>query len=499
MTRRPDSRLIVKLLLASAGALVLAAGAARAADMPAKAPILKAPPPPTWTGFYAGINAGYSFGNDPYRFPADGFPDGGTSLTAPNGAVLGGQLGYNWQIGNVVLGLEGDAQWTDQKATGCAGPLCLVNQVPESDARLVEHRLRWFATLRGRLGWAHDGWLFYVTGGPAWGNVRETDSAVLDFLPGTEVHDATLFGYAAGLGAEIRLSTHWTTKLEYIHLDLGGMTNRSHLFGADPVLGFNFDILATTTSRVTDDIVRIGLNYQLTPAAPAAGGPWAQAYAGAAPPAAFNWTGLYLGVNAGYGVGRNAVTQLEDFHNGQFLASYAPSTVGPKGGLFGGQAGYNWQMNHVVLGLEGDAQWSGMDDTKCGFSCQAGSADTVSQKLAWFATARARLGWAIPSWMVYATAGGAWGGIDETDVMFPATIAPASVSASFSQTRGGWVAGGGIELRLWERWTGKLEYLHLDLGSTTNVMAGTPIDTLTTTSRIRSDIVRLGLNYKLWN
>jgi outer membrane immunogenic protein len=100
----------------------------------------------------------------------------------------------------------------------------------------------------------------------------------------------------------------------------------------------------------------------------------------------------------------------------------------------------------------------------------------------------------MPSWMLYATAGAAWGGIDETDTM---GLTPGTVSAtSFNHTQGGWTAGGGIELRLWERWTGKLEYLHLDLGSTTNV-APAVAETLTTTSQVRSDIVRLGLNYKL--
>jgi outer membrane immunogenic protein len=97
----------------------------------------------------------------------------------------------------------------------------------------------------------------------------------------------------------------------------------------------------------------------------------------------------------------------------------------------------------------------------------------------------------MPSWMLYATAGAAWGGIDETD-----TTGPGSAT-SFSHTQGGWTAGGGIELRLWERWTGKLEYLHLDLGTTTNVAPAAAPETLTTTSQIRSDVVRLGLNYKL--
>jgi outer membrane immunogenic protein len=486
---------MIRFLLASVAALVLFVGGAHAADIPVKAPILKAPPlPPAWTGFYAGVNAGYSFGNDSYRFPAVGFPDTGSSLTEPNGAVLGGQAGYKWQLGNVVLGVEGDAQWTNQDATNCAGPICVVNQVPETDARLVEHRLKWFATVRGRVGWALEGWLFYVTGGGAWAGVREIDSVVIDFIPGSVVHDATMFGYAAGLGTEVRVAPQVTAKFEYLHLDFGGLTNFSHNTGAAGNVGF--DTMTMTTSRVTDNIVRIGINYQFTPGAPAAGGPWAQAYASAAPvPApAFNWTGVYAGLNGGYGLGHNQFTQFDNFQFGT-LASYAPSTIGPKGALFGGQAGYNRQMGNVVLGFETDGQWADMTDTVCDSNCEP-----LSQRLKWFATARGRLGWAMPSWMLYATAGGAWGGIEETDTQFIFGTGGLAPPATFSHTRGGWTAGGGIEFRLWERLTGKLEYLHLDLGSTTNVAAaGTPTETLATTSQIRSDIVRVGLNYQLWH
>jgi outer membrane immunogenic protein len=221
-------------------------------------------------------------------------------------------------------------------------------------------------------------------------------------------------------------------------------------------------------------------------------------YAKAAPAAALRWTGLYVGANGGYGVGRNEFTQFADlspaFGAGAFDASFAPATIGPKGALLGGQAGYNWQVNHIVLGFEADAQWSDMHETACGFDCAADGAGYVSQKLKWFATARARLGWAMPSWMLYATGGAAWGAIDETDTM---GLTPATVTAaSFSHTKGGWTAGGGIELQLWDRWTGKLEYLHLDLGTTTNVATGVE-QILRTTSQVRSDIVRLGLNYKL--
>lgn len=463
-----------------AGVVALVAAAAQAADMPVKAPILTAPLP-TWTGFYAGVNAGYSFGHDIYD-DIRGVDSGLTSIAAPSGAVLGGQLGYNWQLGPVVLGLEGDAQWTGQDGTGCAAVGCIVNQVPESTVHLIEHRLEWFSTLRGRVGWANEGWLFYVTGGGALAGVRETDTTLFDFIPSSDTFNRTLSGWAGGLGAETRLSRNWILSLEYLHLDLGRMTN----------VGVNN--AQVTTSRVTDNITRIGFNYQL---AATPGEPWTQAYASAAPLAAFNWTGLYVGANGGYGVGHNKVTQVDDLTflgAGVFDASYAPATIGPRGGLVGGQAGYNWQVNHIVLGFEGDAQWSNMHETACGFDCGADGAGFISQKLKWFSTARARLGWAMPSWMLYGTAGGAWGGIDETD-----TIGFFKVAAtSFNHTQGGWTAGCGIELRLSDRWTGKLEYLHLDLGTTTNV-ASSASETLTTTSDIRSDIVRLGLNYKLWD
>ncbi len=494
-----NSSLIAKRLLAGVAVLVLVTAAARAADMPVKAPILKAPPPlPTWAGFYAGVNAGYSFGHDSYTNIQPGFDSGTTSITAPTGAVLGGQLGYNWQFSNLVLGLEGDAQWTSQDGTGCATASCIVNEVPETDVRTVEHRLNWFSTVRGRFGFDHEDWLFYVTGGGAWGGVRETDSIIIDFIPASATYDATLSGWAGGLGVEARLSGSWSLKLEYLHLDLGSMTNTSHLVGQSGAVGF--DVTETTTSRVTDNIIRIGLNYLLT-ATPSASYAYARAtpapgraYAKAMPaPAAFNWTGFYAGVNGGYGVGRNEFTQVDNFGGGAFIANFAPSTIGPKGGLFGGQAGYNWQVSSILLGLEGDAQWSGMQETACGFDCSVDGSGLVSQKLNWFATARARLGWAMPSWMLYGTAGAAWGGIDETDTLSPV------LATSFSQTRSGWTAGGGIEFRLWERWTGKLEYLHLDLGSTTNVVLGLPPETLTTTSQIRSDLVRVGLNHKLWD
>jgi outer membrane immunogenic protein len=116
----------------------------------------------------------------------------------------------------------------------------------------------------------------------------------------------------------------------------------------------------------------------------------------------------------------------------------------------------------------------------------------VDQRLDWLASARGRVGWANQGYLFYVTGGGAFGGVKETD-----SLPGIPAAASFSQNRTGWTAGGGIEARLWGNWTGKLEYLHFDLGNMTNSFAFAAGPTaLSTTSTVRDDVVRGGLNYK---
>jgi outer membrane immunogenic protein len=487
-----------RLLPASLALLVLA-GQAMAADLP----VYKAPPPPlptwSWAGFYAGINAGYSFGADPYdQALNNGTVTFAPTLVAPRGAVLGGQLGYNWQINQFVFGLEGDGQWTGQRDTGCGGIECLVQSNGEVGAFQVQHRLDWFATARGRVGWANDSYLLYATGGAAWGSVRETDRATLDTLTDAASSSQTRNGWAAGAGLEARLWGNWSAKVEYLHLDLGSMTTVSHLSANVGGRGLSFDTMVTTNSRIRDEIVRVGLNYQIWGAPNTAVSP-APVY-GKAPSANASWTGVYLGLDGGYGVGNNAFTQNLATPGSPITSvmSWDRQEIAPRGGFFGGQIGYNQQFGSFVLGVEGDAQWADLRDSVCGTVCQIAGAQfgggalfqTVSQHLTWFATARGRAGWAHDRYLFYVTGGAAWAGLEETDAIGAPTVA-----ATFSQTKTGWVAGGGIEARLWDNWSAKLEYLRMDLGSTSNTII-LPGATLTTLSSIREDIVRAGLNYK---
>lgn len=474
-------------LFVFAGLLLhLMIGSAAAADLPLKAPPLR--PVVTWAGFYGGFNAGYSYGNDPYRSGIPGLESFTTTLAAPSGGLFGGQIGYNWQFGKVVFGLEGDGQWAGQRGTGCGGPECALNSVPESGAFLTTDRIDWFATARARLGWANERYLLYVTGGAASAGIRRTDAANIDFVDASLDHRATLTGSAIGVGAEVAVWDNWSVKIEYLHLDFGRLTTRSFLTGAGPGVAFANDV--TTVGSVRDNIIRVGLNYH-------PGGVPASVPAGRAPMTYSDWSGLYAGVNVGYGVANDPFVQ-SDLTPGALVAaigSFAPSRVGPKGGFLGGQLGYNAQFKNIVLGVEGDGQWADQRDTQCSFSCDEFFRLTKAQKLSWFATARGRIGWAEPSYLVYVTGGGAWAAVNEVDTFF--LVGTQDISAAFNQVKGGWTAGGGIEVRLWEKWSAKLEYLHLDLGVTNHSFTITPVETVTSSSSIRNDIVRLGLNYRV--
>jgi outer membrane immunogenic protein len=165
---------------------------ATAADLPLKAPPYI--PPVTWTGFYVGGNLGYSWGHSnasgALTDPGSGLANSGTGSFHPDGVIGGGQIGYNYQINNWVIGLETDFQGSAQRsrsnfAVGAApactdpanahSPACMVfgaviglPGVPVTGS--VSERLNWFGTLRGRLGWAITPTILpYVTGGLAYG------------------------------------------------------------------------------------------------------------------------------------------------------------------------------------------------------------------------------------------------------------------------------------------------------------------------------------------
>jgi outer membrane immunogenic protein len=203
----------------------------------------------------------------------------------------------------------------------------------------------------------------------------------------------------------------------------------------------------------------------------------------------YDWTGFYIGVNAGVGLGRDrSVLNVNAF------PPTANSTyLSPQGGLGGGQIGYNWQtyslLGPLVLGVEADIQGTGMSDS--GTSLPIFGNVQYSQKLDWFGTVRGRIGTAHGPVLSYVTAGYAYGSVNTSISEFGV---PAFSSGSRMQN--GWTVGSGVEAALGGNWTGKIEYLYLDLGNKTDSFAALGVPQ-TLKTEIRENIFRAGLNYRI--
>jgi outer membrane immunogenic protein len=250
-----------------------------AADLPRKAP---PPPPPVpvlnWTGFYIGVNGGYSWGHSSRDLNFFNPVTGVTIATASgagrnmDGGLFGGQLGYNWQTTNWVFGIETDAQWTGQRGgttilcplAGCLPALTALPAGAATSAALND-KLEWFGTFRGRVGvLVAPSILLYATGGGAYGSVQ-TDVALATFtatgVPVTIASSRSTdrLGWTVGAGIEAMFAANWSAKLEYLYMDLGSISNSVVLPTAA-----GFPLAANVTSRVTDSIIRGGINYHFT-------------------------------------------------------------------------------------------------------------------------------------------------------------------------------------------------------------------------------------------
>ena len=181
------------------------------------------------------------------------------------------------------------------------------------------------------------------------------------------------------------------------------------------------------------------------------------------PISVYNWSGFYAGVSGGWGWG-------------QQTADTGTAFSGPiTGGVLGAQAGYNYMFsNNIVLGVEADVSWTGQNGT-------VNPGPTVTQKLDWLGTARARLGYAMNNWMPYVTGGFAFGSGTRTTT---------AGGLSDTQTHTGYVLGAGIEWAFAQNWTAKLEYQYVNLGAKTYAITAGPSVGMT------DNIVKVGINYK---
>lgn len=211
-----------KYLLASVAALgLVAAGAASAADLPSrKGPIaapVYMPPAFTWTGFYVGANAGYGWGN----VNANGFANVGDL----DGFVGGGQVGYNYQMGQFVVGLEADLQAADLSSGSNLG--------------LLNVKTDYFGTVRARVGVAFDRFMPYITGGWAYGNVKTSIPAI-----GFSSDRSHTGGFAVGGGLEYAVTNNIIAGVEYLYVDLG----EKNIAGAGTKVGTDFSVVRARLS-----------------------------------------------------------------------------------------------------------------------------------------------------------------------------------------------------------------------------------------------------------
>ncbi len=213
-------------------------------------------------------------------------------------------------------------------------------------------------------------------------------------------------------------------------------------------------------------------------------------------PQIYDWTGFYVGVNAGIGVGRNRTDHsvLPDVAFGHFYSQ-------PQGFAGGGQLGYNWQTNSsflglgpMVFGLEADIQGGDMRDGRTTLLGDFFSTN-FNQQIDWFGTVRGRVGIANGPVLSYVTGGYAYGNVKTTTTQ--TEFFGAVSTASTNRLQSGYVVGSGVEAALGGNWTGKIEYMYVNLGNNTDAFTGAFALPQTVATDVRENIFRVGLNYRI--
>lgn len=240
----------MKILVA--GVVGLAAvgisGVASAADLPARTYNAKAPAYVAavydWSGFYIGANGGWGGANNSWSLLAPGgpFPEGTTNA---NGGTVGGQIGYRWQSGPVVFGVEAQGNWAN--LTGRNTSIAALNAGFDNRSNLDA-----FGLFTGQIGYAWNNVLLYAKGGAA-----VTDTRYTDLITGTSTvvgsSGDTRWGGAVGAGLEYGFAPNWSAAVEYDHLFMA--SNSDNLTGPA-------GLFATDSIHQNVDLVTVRVNYK---------------------------------------------------------------------------------------------------------------------------------------------------------------------------------------------------------------------------------------------
>jgi outer membrane immunogenic protein len=266
-----------RILLAIA-AIASSSSFASAADLPAsvyKAPVMA--PVASWTGFYAGLNGGYAFAHqsvDPTVVSeACDNPLGCPQILAllstgrsmnPGGFTGGLQFGYNQQYGNMLFGLEADVDYSRLNGSFAYGPIRPSPQ-PITGAGSGSVTTNWVATIRPRFGWVADRLLVYVTGGLAFTDQHNRQTAVVVVngqiagpIGSFDLSSSGNIGAVVGAGVEYAWTNQWSVKAEYLHFDFATVRASAGVIGG--IGGFDGAVM-NSNWHLTADTVRVGINY----------------------------------------------------------------------------------------------------------------------------------------------------------------------------------------------------------------------------------------------
>ena len=425
------------------------------------------PPAPNydWTGFYVGAYVDNSWlkSNSIAVNNVTGVP---FPTASGNSSQWGGgvQLGFDYMLpSRLLLGVAADMSSGGTKTSTVSDATGIsVNQTTVFDSE----------TIRGRIGYAADNILFYATAGLAWSN----DQFVRTQLTGTlnnatagadEAVNRGLLGWTGGGGIAYAFAQNWNVFAEYRYTNFGTSTVSLPLSQL------------TTTSTTTLSVVEFGVNYKFTsggqpgfatpaPYPPGALSP-ALVYKSPSTRYAYDWTGIYFGADGGFGWTLPKGTLLDAM--GAPLTPYSYRVDGPVAGLF---VGGNYQIDKIVLGVEGDWQWSNLIGNNQilaplgAVGVFPGGPFTISTTVKDYAGVRGRVGLALDHFLVFGTGGWAWGN--------PLTSYALTNAAPFFNNGGsaiGWTAGLGVDYAFTDSVFGRIEYRYTTLATVSFVSAAT--------------------------
>jgi len=450
-------------------------------------PAYQAPAPNyDWTGPYVGAHVGGNWvkSNNSTLNAATGAP----FVTANgNTSQWGGgiQLGFDYMLSSRLLfGVAADMSSGGTKTTTITD----VSGTSASRTTVFDSE-----TVRGRIGYAIDNVLFYATGGFAWSNdqfVRtQLTGALNNATAGTEeAVNKGLLAWTAGGGIAYAFAQNWNAFAEYRYTNFGSST-----------ISLPFSQL-TTSSTTKVSAVEFGVNYKFGSAAAAGSSPAIPTRAPAATPAlvyksppvshSYDWTGIYLGGDGGYGWAgsKGTLTTAERAP----LAPYSYSINGPFAGIF---VGANYQFRRWVVGIEGDWQRSnltGNNQQQAELGATGtfpGGPFTVSTTIKDYESVRGRLGIAFDRFLLFGTGGFVWG---DPSVSY-ALLGSAPFVTNVTNANG-WTAGVGLDYAFTRNVFGRIEYRY------TNLETASFLNVATNSADSSKDLpisdLRVGIAYK---